>query len=230
MPRTSRIALGGVIYHILNRANARSRIFSRDSDYSAFVKVVAESCAQTPMRVLAYCVMPNHWHMLLWPHHDGDLGDFMQRLTTTHARRWHAFRDSAGSGHVYQGPYKSFPVQDDDHFLTVARYIERNPVRAGLTRRAEEWKPSSIWQRRQTSPPDYAPPPAAWPVERPHNWTERVNRPEGDADLEAISKSLVRGQPFGSDEWRQTAARRLNLEHTLRTRGRPKKGISSFLR
>jgi len=116
MPRVARVAPGDVIFHVLNRANARSRIFERDQDYEALERVIAETARTIPVRLLAYCIMPNHWHMVLWPTRDGELGNFVQRLTTTHVRRWHLYRHSVGSGHLYQGTYKSFPVQDDEHF------------------------------------------------------------------------------------------------------------------
>ena len=143
MPRTARVAPGGYVFHVLNRGNRRCQIFDDDGDYAAFERVLAETLALAPLRLLAYCLMPNHWHLLLWPTADGQLGRFMQRLTVTHARRWHAHRHSEDpGGHLYQGAFKSFPVQDDPHFLTVARYVERNALRAGLVARAQDWRPA----------------------------------------------------------------------------------------
>ena len=110
MPRTARQAPGGMIFHVLNRGNARDRIFEDDADYAAFEKVLAETQAEVFVRILSYCLMPNHWHLVLWPLRDGDLGRFMQRLTTTHARRWHLHHHTVGTGHLYQGTYKSFPI------------------------------------------------------------------------------------------------------------------------
>ena len=148
MPRTKRIAPGGMIFHVLNRANARVTIFEEPADFAAFERVMAETCARHPMRILGYLVMPNHWHLVLWPRNDGDLGRFMQRLTTTHVRRWHLYRGSVGFGHLYQGIYKSFPVQSDEHLPAVLRYVERNAARAGLVERAEDWEWSSLWRWR----------------------------------------------------------------------------------
>ena len=136
MPRTNRIAPGGWVFHVLNRGNARGEIFEDDGDYRAFEALVRETCARFRMRLLAYSLMPNHWHQVVWPREDGDLGRYMQRLTTTHVRRWHLHRHSVGYGHLYQGLYKSFPVQQDDHCLTVCRYVERNALRANLVKRA----------------------------------------------------------------------------------------------
>ena len=140
MPRSARSAPGDVVFHCLNRGNDRAEIFSKEGDYAAFEKVMAEVLDLVPMRLLAYCLMPNHWHLLLWPREDGDMGRFMHRLTVTHVRRWHEHRHSTGRGHVYQGTYKSFPVQRDKNFLKVARYVERNALRANLVEHAEDWR------------------------------------------------------------------------------------------
>ncbi len=126
MPRTARVQPGGVIFHVLNRGNNRDAIFSKDGDYAAFERVLAETAERVPVRILAYCLMPTHWHLLLRPRRDGELGRFMQRLTTTHARRWRLAHELVGEGHVYQGTYKSFPVQGDAHLLSVARYMRHH--------------------------------------------------------------------------------------------------------
>src|SRR5262249_8247 len=99
------------------------------------------------IRLLAYCVMPNHWHLVLWPHHDGDLSEFLRWLTVTHTQRWHAHHHTAGTGPLYQGRFKSFPIQADESLLSVCRYVERNPLRAGLVRQAETWRWGSLWHR-----------------------------------------------------------------------------------
>ena len=130
MPRTARVAPGGMVFHVLNRGVARMQLFEKAADYQAFEQVLQDTLDQSPMRICAYAVMPNHWHLLLWPECDGELAAFMQRLTITHVRRWQEHRGYAGLGHVYQGRYKSFPVESDEHFWVVARYVERNALRA----------------------------------------------------------------------------------------------------
>ncbi len=223
MGRSTRAAQGGYVYHVLNRANARLRIFEKDADYAAFEQVLEEAVERVSMRLLAYCVLPNHWHLVLWPREDGDLSRFTGWLTLTHTQRWHAHRQSTGSGHVYQGRFKSFPVQDDQHFLTVCRYVERNALQANLVGRAEAWRWGSLWrwccgdveQKRLLSP---------WPVRRSPEWLKHVNEPLSERELKALQRSLTRGNPYGSGTWSQHMVKKLGLESTVRPRGRPKKG------
>ena len=101
-------------------------ILEDDGDYEAFEKALAQAVERTGTRLLAYCLMPNHWHLVVWPQQDGELSRFVGWLTLTHTQRWHAHRRSTGSGHVYQGYFKSFPIQEDEHFYAVTRYVERD--------------------------------------------------------------------------------------------------------
>lgn len=229
MPRANRQQPGGVVFHVLNRGNERRELFEDPGDYDAFLRVMAGAMRHVPIALLAYCLMPNHWHLVVRPQTDGDLGRFMQRLTVTHVRRWREHRHAVGMGHLYQGPYKSFPVQDDGHFLAVCRYVERNTLRAGLVPagKAQDWRWSSLWQRGQSPPPEGVgvdwPALTAWPVEMPCNWLQRVNQAESEAELEALRTSLHRGRPFGSQAWTLATAQRLGLCNSLRPRGRPRK-------
>src|SRR5271170_188212 len=147
MPRQRRSAPGGYVYHALNRAVARLPLFQKDGDYDAFERVLVEAMEKHPTRLLAYCLMPNHWHFVLWPTHDGEMTAFLRWLTHTHTQRWHAHYHTAGTGHVYQGRFKAFPVEDNDHLYTLLRYVERNALRAGLLKRAEQWLWSSLGHR-----------------------------------------------------------------------------------
>ncbi|MBI5757981.1 MAG: transposase, partial [Planctomycetales bacterium] len=177
MGRAKRADDGGMVFHVLNRANARATIFEKPEDYAAFERVLGEARERVDMRVLAYCLMPNHWHLVLWPRRDGDLSKFMGWLTLTHTQRWHAHHHTVGTGHLYQGRFKSFPVQDDEHFLTVCRYVERNALRANLAKRAEDWMWSSLWHRRQGD--DFAQRVlSAWPVPCPRQWLSHVHKPQ----------------------------------------------------
>ena len=147
MARRLRVNAGGYVYHALNRANGRMRIFSTDGDYAAFENVLAQACERTRMRLLSYCLMPNHWHLVLWPRNEGDLSLFMGWLTMTHTQRWHVHHRTVGSGHLYQGRFKSFLVQRDSHFLTLCRYVEANALRGRLVDKAEQWRWCSLWRR-----------------------------------------------------------------------------------
>ena len=215
MPRTARASVGGLCYHVLNRGNARSEIFRKPEDYTAFLTLLREATDRVPMHILAYCLMPTHFHLALWPRRDGDLSRFLHWLLTAHVRRYHQHYQS--SGHVWQGRFKAFPIQQDDHLLTVLRYIERNPVRAGLVTRAEEWQWSSLRERGSGG---------AWlhpsPVSGPPNWAAWVNAPMTDAEVDALRRSVNRGTPFGADSWVRRMVRRLGLESSLNPRGRPR--------
>jgi putative transposase len=221
MPRWPRAAPGGYVYHALNRGVARLTLFEKPGDYEAFERVLGEALQEHPTRLLAYCLMPNHWHFVLWPAQDGELTAFLRWLTHTHTQRWHAHYHTSGTGHLYQGRFKAFPIQEDDHLYTVLRYVERNPLRAGLVPRAESWRWSSLGRGAGAGVADLHLHP--WPVPRPRDWVEHVNRPETEAELEAVRRSVVRGQPFGGDDWQRQTAARLGLDFTLRPRGRPKK-------
>lgn len=210
--------MGGVCYHVINRGNAKGRVFHKDADYQAFVELLTACCERIPMRVPAYCLMPNHFHLILWPSRDGDLSRWMQWLMTAHVRRYHSHYHS--SGHVWQGRFKAFPIQQDPHLLTVLRYVERNPLRAGLVERAQDWPWSSLrWWSRGHSPAFLHP----GPVDRGRRWVADVNRPMTESELAAIRTSVNRGAPLGSHVWQRRTALRLGLESSLHPRGRPRK-------
>jgi putative transposase len=211
-----------MLFHVLNRGVGRMRLFLKDGDFEAFERVLAKTLETRPMRIVAYAVLSNHWHFVLWPRRDGDLGAFMQKLTITHVRNWQENRRRVGYGHLYQGRYKSFPIQSDEHFYQVVRYVERNPLRAGLVDRAEDWRWGSLW-RRTHGTAELGELLSDWPLPRPRLWLQHVNRPQSDAEVQAIRRSVQRGQPYGEDPWVRKTARQLGLESTLRARGRPRK-------
>ena len=117
---------------MLNRGNSRATIFHKDADYEAFERIMGEGLQRYCAELFVYQLMPNHWHMVLRPTKDGQMGQFLRWVTGTHTMRYQARYHTSGEGHVYQGRYKSLPVQDDDHFHVVCRYVERNALRAGL--------------------------------------------------------------------------------------------------
>jgi putative transposase len=191
-------------------------MFESSADYAAFERILADVTQRVPMRILAWCLMPNHWHLVLWPSLDNELSEYMRLVTVTHAQRWHAHRGSAGTGHLYQGRFKSFIVQEDAHFLTVCRYVEANALRAGLVKRAEDWPWCSLSRRHHGAIGA-----GTWPVPRPNAWTELVNEALPAPEVSAIRTCAQRGAPFGQIDWVAATAVQLGLEATLRRRGRP---------
>src|SRR6516162_7915319 len=202
MARRPRNAPGGIVYHALNRGVARLPLFEKPADYAAFLRVLAEALDKCPMRILSYGLMPNHWHFVLWPQGDHDLTNFCRWLAHTHSMRWHAHYHTSGTGHIYQGRFKSFPVESDEHVYSVCRYVERNPVRAYLVPRAEHWRWSSLWRRLHgdEEPGHFLSP---WPLPMPADWVEYVNTPHTEAEVEALRLSVQRGSPWGSPSWQK---------------------------
>ncbi len=228
--------MGGICCHVLNRGNARAKVFRDDADYESFIELMGLGCSRVGMRVVSCCLMPNHFHLILWPRRDGDLGRWMQWVMTSHVRRHH--RRYGTSGHVWGGRFKSFPIQRrrvtvpdtqrggievGNPLLVVARYVERNPLRAGLVERAEQWRWSSLrWWGFPGECPDWA---DLSSLERPGDWLREVNRAETEQQLATVRRSVVRGRPFGTEGWVGRIASTLHLESTLRPRGRPKKPL-----
>lgn len=218
MPRTARASQANYCYHVLNRGNARSQVFHNDADYDSFVELFDEACQSRPMRVLAYCLMPDHFHLVLWPIGDGDLSTWMAWLMNVHVRRYH--RHYHSSGHIWQGRFKSFPIEEDNHLRVVLRHVERNPLRAGLVARAEEWEWSSLKRLAGRGRPSWLDP---GPAPRGRGWVKQVNTiAPAEGELERLHRSVERGTPFGSAGWVTRTAEVMGLESTIRPRGRPR--------
>jgi len=221
MPRSPRADEAGGLYHALNRANLGAKAFLKEGDYRAFEKVLHEALQIYQVELYCYQIMTTHWHLVLRPLVDGEMGRFCKWVCGTHTMRYHAHRHSTGKGHLYQGRFKSFPIQDDEHFLVVCRYVERNALRAGLVDHAEQWRWSSLFRWLQPTEPE----PkllSSWPIPRLPNWVARVNQALSDQELKAIRNCAQRGAPLGDEGWVESIARRLDLESTMRPRGRPR--------
>jgi putative transposase len=225
MPRPPRSAESGMIYHVLNRANGREKIFKKQKDFEAFQDILLEAKEKYPMRILSFCLMPNHWHLVLRPHEGRDLSVFMRWVTHTHTQRYNAHYGLIGRGHVYQSRYKSFPVNSDSYFLKVCRYVERNPLRARLVKSVYDWKWSSFWIREDKNE-KYKKLLSKWPVATLKNYREWVNEAQvnEDEELERIRNSVNRNCPFGENSWVRKISHKLGLESTLKPIGRPRKG------
>ena len=218
MPRTSRAAVGGMVYHVLNRGNGRMQIFRSPADYQTFAELMVAGKQRADVEIFAFCLMPNHWHLVLRPRRGGDLAGYLSWLSNTHVKRYRAqYRGS--SGHLYQGRYKSFPVQEDAYFLTLLRYVEANPLRARLVARSQDWPWSSLGCADKLSNTLLS----AWPVDRPRHWTRLVNEALAPAEMNRLKLSLQRGRPLGTTPWTLQTARTMGLQYTLNPHGRPRK-------
>lgn len=212
MPRRPRHATGQFVFHVVNRAIENAVLFEEPQDFEAFLRLLAEAVARFHILLFAYVLMHNHWHLLLRAP-DGNLSAFMHWLTGTHVRRWRNARGNAGRGALYQGRFKAVAVQDDQHFLCVCRYVERNPLKARLIGRAEDWRWSSASQH---APCSGRPSLAEWPVPKPPDWRDLVNVPDPSRIVTELRRALQTGMPFGSDAWQARTLEALGLRTRTR--------------
>jgi putative transposase len=214
MPRIPRGQVAGHTYHVLNRGNGGGTVFHKDGDYTAFLQLLGTAKAKFPVKVLGLCLMPNHFHLVAQPETQAALSSFMQWWMTSHVRRYHQHYQS--HGHIWQGRFKSFPIQQDDHLLTVLRYVFRNPVRAGLAAQVMDWPWSSLRWPQLSDP---------LPVEAPSDWLSWIDRPLFDHELITLRTCVNRQRPYGVEDWQNTTAAMHGLEATLRSRGRQQKRV-----
>jgi putative transposase len=223
MPRQARQCPGGLVYHVWNRAAGRLRLFKKPEDFAAFDRILIEAHQRHPIRILDWCLMPNHWHFVVYPRKDGDVTAFFRWLTHTHAMRAITHRRVMGMGPLYQGRFKSLPVERDEHLETLLRYVDRNPLRAKLVKRAGQWRWSGQWARQHgdeamrslLSP---------WPIDEPDDWDKWLAVVPEAAEVANVREHIRRSRPMGSPEWTAKTVARLGLESTIRPRGgsRPK--------
>jgi putative transposase len=176
----------------MNRGARRLRLFERDADYQSFLGCLILGLHEIPLRLLAYCVMPNHFHLVVWPAETGQISRFMKLVTGTHSKRWHRLHGTEGTGCVYQGRYRGVVVRQDAQFLTLCKYVERNALRAKLVGKAEDWPWSSLHQRCKSLNHVQLEP---WPIPQPSNWLAIVNEPDQDADLKAMRSTVGHRRP-----------------------------------
>ncbi len=221
MSRTARAAKGGLIYHVYNRGNGRLRIFNRPEDYALFIDLLREGQTRAEARLLGFCLMPTHWHLLVWPKGDRDLAAFVGWVSNTHVRRWHQMHATAGGGHLYQGRYRSFPVQADTHVADLLQFMEANPLRAGIVEDLSAWGYSSMHVRKLGHAGNSICPLHSWVLPQYDEWQIKLNKPQPKELVEQIRTSIKRERPFGDDAWVKKIAAELNLQRTLRDPWRP---------
>jgi putative transposase len=196
MPRPPRAIVANCCYHVLNRANRRAEVFHEAADYRAFIALMQKAQEHESLPILAACLMPNHFHLVVQPTRASSISRWVHWLCTTHVRHYHGKYGT--SGRVWQGPFKACLVQTDQHLLTVMRYVERNAQEARIVRRAEDWAWGSLrWRSGAASPLALTPA----PVDLPSYWMEFVNQPQTAAELEVIRECVNRQIPFGEPKW-----------------------------
>jgi len=230
MPRPLRPIADGLIYHVINRGNNRQTVFDGEGDYSAFLKAIADLKERKPFDLYGYCLMGNHIHMLIRPG-KYSISRIAQSLLVSHTQRYHRFHRT--SGHVWQGRFKSPVIQDDDHLLTVLRYIEANPLRANLVERAGDYPWSSFAAHGLGRSDALLDPVAGYdalasnPAARQRRWSAYVHGTPEETELAAIRRSSETGLPYGETAWVNRLCRQLNLDLTIRPRGRPRKDANA---
>jgi putative transposase len=218
MPRVARGLVDGFVYHILNRGNGKQEVFHKDQDYKVFTHLMGEAKTRYSVKIFGYCLLPNHFHMVLMPLRAEEISKWMQWLMTSHVRRYH--RHYGTSGHVWQGRFKSFLIQEDTHLLTVLRYVEANPVRAGLVSSAKEWLWSSHRERTGKESRLLI---DEIPVGLPEAWGRYVDDLLTGKELNRLRQSVNRQSPYGALMWQMKVSKELGLESTIKPRGRPRK-------
>ena len=227
MGRLARTIDDGLVFHAINRGNNRADVFGDDGDRIAFLEALGKTKDRYPLRLFGYCVMTNHFHLLLRPEAGQSISRILQSLTVAHTWRYHKRHHS--SGHVWQGRFKSPVVQDDDHLLVVLRYIEANPLRAKMVADLADHRWSSFLHHGMGQDDPLLSPFPEWEqlgrteAERRRRWRAKVRAVPSEAELTVVRSSLRSGRPFGAQDWTKRIAQRLKIDLTSRPRGRPRK-------
>ena len=228
MARLPRIDLAGVPQHLIVRGNNRSAMFRDDADRSIFLQFLREALAVCPCEVHAYVLMSNHVHLLATGHVEGELSELMQRIGRKFARlmniRWNR------TGTLFEGRFRSSLVDSEHYLLTCMRYIELNPVRAGMVRRAGEYGWSSYRANASGLPGDLLSPHplymrlAATKEGRATEYRRLVQEGVSDEDLFQIRTSATKCRVLGSEKFCTVLGEKLGRPVTPRAQGRPKRG------
>ena len=229
MPRPLRPIDDGLIYHVINRGNNRQDVFRKRGDFEAFLAALFDLKERKPFDLYGYCLMSNHFHLLLRPT-GATISRILQSLLVSHTQRYHKHHRSGG--HVWQGRFKSPVIQTDEHLLTVLRYIEANPLRAGLVSRADEYPWTSYHVHGLGATSELVDRLMTYEDLSPHakirqrKWAQKVHAPIEEPTLARIRRSSASGLPYGEEGWVKRLAKRLDLDLVIRPRGRPPKPIT----
>jgi putative transposase len=218
MPRLARLVVPGLPHHVTQRGNRRGPTFFGSGDYSLYKSRLAEECAEAGVAVWAWCLMPNHVHLVLVPTVESALARALGRL---HRRYTVAINRREGwTGHLWQGRFASF-VMDESYLLACARYVELNPVRAGLVRRAADWPWSSA--RAHLGAGHDGMTDAGALLERWSDWQAVLDEGLAEGLRKAIRDRETSGHPLGSAPFLALLARLTDRPLAAGRRGpRPK--------
>lgn len=220
MPRRRVAGCGGFVFHVMNRSAKQLTLFEAPDDYDLFLQVLLDAESVCPIRLLEYCVMPNHWHLLVWPERDDELSRYMRWITGVHGQRWRRALGQPGKGAVYQGRYRWVAVQDGNHYDVARRYIQQNPVRAGLVEEPDQWAWSSASRAGRHPRPTLHQGPLADDPQADLSTSRSL-----DADLaQQMRESLRSGQPFGDARWSRALEVRTWLTAVLEAHSKAQKG------
>ncbi|MDR3643288.1 MAG: transposase [Candidatus Doudnabacteria bacterium] len=220
MARQPRLDIADQIYHVINRSNARWDIFKTDKDFQGVVNSLIETLELIPIDIFAFILMSNHWHFVIRPKQNDDMGRFFGKFTQKATQRWHTKHSTVGTGHLFQGRFKSFLVEKDSYFLQLVKYVEANALRAKMVKKAEDWPWSSLYLRLKH--PELAKKVLApWPIDIPRSYLSLVNQSLPKVQLDNIRTSIEKSRPLGSEAWVARQVGKYDLSYTLRQRGRP---------
>jgi putative transposase len=231
MGRPTRPIDDGFVYHALNRGNNRAAVFADDADHAAFLEALDRTRGRYPFHLFGYCLMTNHFHLLVRPEPGQSISRILQSLSVAHTWRHH--RRHRTSGHVWQGRFKSPVIQDGPHLLVVLRYIEANPTRAGMVADPGDYRWSSYPAHGLGRPDPLLSPFPEWDdlgdtdAQRHARWRGLVAAPQEESELRAVRDSARTGRPLGAPAWLESAAARLGVELNPRPRGRPRKDVTA---
>ena len=221
MARMARVVAAGYPHHITQRGNRRLETFFNEKDYSTYIEFISESCKKTGTECWAYCLMPNHVHLVLVPSdEDGlraSLGEAHRRYT-----RHINFREG-WRGHLWQERFHSFPM-DEDYLLATVRYVELNPVRARLVRSAEDWKWSSAKAHLKGVGDGLVN--VAPMLDRYKDWKAYLDNGLSVEEMDQLRKHARTGRPLGNEGFVERVERMTGRYLHLRKPGVKKKDVA----
>lgn len=220
MTRVARIVVPGFPHHVTQRGNRRAEIFQTDADREAYLRFLQTYCEKRGLSVWAYCLMSNHVHLVVVPQEEASLGDALRDTHTVYAMYFNSRTE--WSGHVWQGRFFSCPL-DEFHQWAAIRYVEQNPVRAGIVVRAEDYPWSSAgahcgWRDDAVLSAEFPPPGVI------EDWSEWLNVSREEDEAHASIRSQTRtGRPCGSAKFLDELEARLARNLRPKKGGRPRK-------